>query len=81
MTAPDEPMEKPARPVVLFVLGMGRSGTSALTRDGAIARMLSDPAASDHVAVERVWSVPAPPPASASSAAAPAPSGSGGSAP
>nr|WP_234796810.1 sulfotransferase family protein [Mycolicibacterium porcinum] len=32
MTAPDEPMEKPARPVVLFVLGMGRSGTSALTR-------------------------------------------------
>lgn len=45
-----------------------------LTRDGAIARMLSDPAASDHVAVERVWSAPAPP-------AAPAPPGSDGSAP
>ena len=51
-----------------------------LTRDGAIARMLSDPAASDHVAVERVWSVPAPTPA-ASSSPAPAPPGSGGSAP
>lgn len=32
MTAPGELTEKPARPVVLFVLGMGRSGTSALTR-------------------------------------------------
>ncbi|CDP87203.1 hypothetical protein BN975_03243 [Mycolicibacterium farcinogenes] len=32
MTAPGELTEKPGRPVVLFVLGMGRSGTSALTR-------------------------------------------------
>ena len=32
VTAPGELTEKPARPVVLFVLGMGRSGTSALTR-------------------------------------------------
>lgn len=32
MSAPNELTQKPARPVVLFVLGMGRSGTSALTR-------------------------------------------------
>lgn len=32
VTAPGELTEKPGRPVVLFVLGMGRSGTSALTR-------------------------------------------------
>jgi rod shape-determining protein MreC len=49
-----------------------------LTRDGAIARMLSDPAASDYVAVERVWnaaalapSTPANPPAPASTGSAP----------
>lgn len=32
MIAPDESAREPGRPVVLFVLGMGRSGTSALTR-------------------------------------------------
>jgi rod shape-determining protein MreC len=34
-----------------------------LTRDGAIARLLSDPAASEYVAVEPIWTAEAPNPA------------------
>lgn len=50
--------------------GLYRPGTpiavvESLTRDGAIARVLSDPAASDYVAIEPVWA-----PEAASSAAA-----------
>ncbi|MCK9540466.1 MAG: rod shape-determining protein MreC [Novosphingobium sp.] len=37
---------------------------TALTRDGAIARVLSDPAVTDYVAVEGVWNETAPPPLS-----------------
>ena len=48
--------------------GLYRPGTpiaivESLTRDGAIARLLSDPAASDYVAIEPVWSPEAARPA------------------
>jgi len=55
--------------------GLYRPGTAMavvteLLRDGAIARVLSNPTDTDYVAVEQVWA-PAPPPP-------PTPAGSGG---
>lgn len=57
--------------------GLYRPGTAigvvtALTRDGAIARVLSDPAATEFVVVEQVWAPatpPAPPPGESASPA------------
>ena len=58
----------PLKPGDAFVTsgsgGLYRPGTpfalvESLTRDGAIARVLSDPAASDYVAVEPVWAAEA----------------------
>ena len=51
--------------------GLYRPGTpiavvETLTRDGAVARVLSDPAATDYVSVEPVWTPEAAPPASPS---------------
>jgi rod shape-determining protein MreC len=47
--------------------GLYRPGTViaavvSLTRDGAIARVLSDPGATEFVAVEPMWAMPAPAP-------------------
>jgi rod shape-determining protein MreC len=58
----------PLKPGDVFVTsgsgGLYRPGTAlavvmTVTRDGAIARLLSDPAASDYVAVDPVWAPPA----------------------
>jgi rod shape-determining protein MreC len=54
--------------------GLYRPGTpiavvETLTRDGAIARVLSDPAATDHIAVEPVWTPEAIAPAALPSSA------------
>jgi rod shape-determining protein MreC len=46
---------------------------SVLTRDGAIARVLSDPATSDFVMIDQVWNQLADP--SATSGVSPPPSG------
>lgn len=54
----------------LYRPGIAIAAVTSLTRDGAIARVLSDPAATEFVAVERVWA-PLPP---AADAPAPGPS-------
>lgn len=43
----------------LYRPGIALAAVTSLTRDGAIARVLSDPAASEYVAVEQVWAPPA----------------------
>lgn len=61
----------------LYRPGIPIAVVTHLTRDGAIARVLADPAGSEHVAIEPVWALPAAPaptPAPAS-AASPAPEG------
>jgi rod shape-determining protein MreC len=54
----------------LYHPGIPVAVVSVLTRDGAIARVLSDPAASDFVMVEQVWNQLADPSATALSPAA-----------
>jgi len=54
--------------------GLYRPGTpiaivTQLLRDGAIARVLSNPSDTDYVLVERAWSLPAPPPLATDAAA------------
>ena len=75
----------PLKPGDAFVTsgsgGLYRPGTpiavvESVTRDGAIARVLSDPAASDYVAIEPVWA----PKAATPTATAPAPAPLAGSA-
>lgn len=60
----------------LFRPGMAVAVVTSITHDGAIARLLSDPGATDFVAVEPVWN-PAPEPAETAADAAPAPTASG----
>lgn len=50
----------------LFRPNMAICTITSLTRDGGICRVLSDPAASEYVAVEPVWSAPVAPPTAAS---------------
>lgn len=55
----------------LYRPGIALAAVTGLTRDGAVARVLSDPAATEFVAVERVWAQPPgdlPPVAAASDA-------------
>ncbi len=49
----------------LYRPGIAVAAVASLTRDGAVARVLSDPAASDLVVVEPVWQPPSDVPASA----------------
>lgn len=58
----------------LYQPGIALAMVTSLTRDGAIARVLADPAATEFVAVERIW---APQPDSASALAASADAGDG----
>ncbi|MEO6092338.1 MAG: rod shape-determining protein MreC [Novosphingobium sp.] len=56
--------------------GLYRPGTplavvTSLTRDGAVARVLSDPAATDYVVIDQIWSAPAPVAPASPAAAAP----------
>ena len=57
----------------LYRPGMAIARVTQLTRDGAIARLLSDPAASEYVSVEPIWLPPveADAPAAAASGSAP----------
>ena len=59
----------------LYRPGIALAAVTSLTRDGAIARVLSDPAATEFVAVDRIW---APPPPTAASPPVPRPSGQTG---
>ena len=56
--------------------GLYRPGTpiaivTDLLRDGAIARVLSNPSDTDYVMVERTWAPPPPPPAATTAAKKP----------
>jgi rod shape-determining protein MreC len=58
--------------------GLYRPGTAVaavteLTRDGAIARVLSDPAATEYVVIEQIWAPAARPVPEGAQAANPAP--------
>ena len=76
----------PLKPRDVFVTsgagGLYRPGTALamvtkVTRDGAVARMLSDPTASEFVSVEPVWMAQEPAPAASASPAAAEPGNSG----
>lgn len=55
----------------LYRPGTAIAAVTQVTRDGAIARVLSDPAATEYVVVEQIWAPASPAPAPAEAAAAP----------
>lgn len=57
----------------LYRPGTAVAAVTSLTRDGAVARVLSDPAATEFVAVERVWTPQADASGTAAAAVPPAP--------
>ena len=56
----------------LYRPGIALAAATSLTRDGAVARVLSDPAATEFVAVERIWAQQMGVSGTAASAAVPA---------
>lgn len=61
----------------LYRPGIALAAVTSVTRDGAIARVLADPAATEFVAVDRVWAQQAAPAVAASGAAAAPPAAPG----
>jgi rod shape-determining protein MreC len=56
----------------LYRPGTAVAAVTAITRDGAVARLLSDPAATDYVVVEQIWAPAARPVSAAPEDANPA---------